>query len=56
MLQEHPVLQHLLSIGGEHALGVELDTTYVESFMFQGHNLSFVALGSDFKTIGEVLL
>ena len=56
MLEEHPVLQHLLAVGGEHALGVELNATNVERLVLQGHDLSFVAFGSNLKTIGEVLL
>ena len=49
-------MQHLLAIGGEYTLRVELNAAYVECLMLQGHNLSLVALGRDFKAIGEVFL
>ena len=49
------ILEHF-AFGGEHALGMELYAVDVVFLMFQGHNLSFVTLGCDFQTVGEVLL
>ena len=54
-LEEEPVLQHLLAVGGEHALRMELDASNVERLVLQCHNLAFVALGGDFKTVGETV-
>ncbi len=55
LLQEHPVLEHLLPFGGENALGVELYPSDVELAMAQGHDLSFVRNGGDFEAVGETI-
>ena len=55
MLKEHPVLQHLLAVGGKHTLRMKLDATDVECLVLQRHNLTFITLSSDFKTVGEVV-
>ena len=49
-------MQHFLAIGGEDTLGMELDTTDIESLMAEGHHLSLITDGSDFEAIGEILI
>ena len=56
ILKEEPVLEHFLAIGGEDTLRMELDTSDIEGLVTQGHYLTFVADGSDFEAIGEVLI
>ena len=48
-------MQHLLTIGGEHALGVELYAANVHRLVAQGHDLSLVAFGSYLKAVGQSL-
>ena len=54
-LKEEPVLEHLLAVGGEDTLGVELDTTDVQRLVAQGHDLSLVTFRSHLQTVGEVV-
>ena len=54
-LKEKPVLEHLLAVGGEDALGVELDAADVQLLVLEGHDLAFVAEGGDFEAVGETV-
>ena len=46
-------MEHFLAIGGQYAFGMELDASDVEFAMAEGHDLSFIAYGGHFETVGQ---
>ena len=46
-------MEHFLAIGGQYAFGMELDSSDVEFAMAEGHDLSFIAYGGHFETVGQ---
>ncbi len=53
VLEVHPVLEHLLPVGGEDALRVELYSADVELPVAQGHDLSLVGDSRHFQAVGQ---
>ena len=53
---QQPVTEDLSAIRGENALWVELDSMNIVAAVAQGHNLTFVALGSNLKAAGKAIL
>ena len=48
-------MEHFLAVGGQHALGMELDASDVEFAMAESHDLSFIRDGGHFETVGQTL-
>ena len=53
---QQPVTEDLSAIRGENALWVKLDSMNIVAAVAQGHNLTFVALGSNLKAAGKAIL